>query len=161
MLLWPRLGGGLEALRRNPRSHSLNTPTRPKELAGLGYPSRPEKKARSNRPAPEPPPGSLQVGQADKLAEDKARLARGGPLGPEPSSEPMSGRNLGTPLPISARLEGAALDWVGADQPKGTSCQPDASPAPGAVATPSCQSREAPRWRRPSNKVGLNRGMLV
>lgn len=55
MLLWPRRGGGLEALRRNLRNHSFNTPTGPKELPGLGYPSRPEKKARSNRPAPEPP----------------------------------------------------------------------------------------------------------
>lgn len=53
-MLWPRLGGRLEPLRRSPRSHSLNTPTRPKELPGLG-PSRPEEKARSNRPAPEPP----------------------------------------------------------------------------------------------------------
>lgn len=55
MLLWPRRGGRLEALRRNPRSHNLNTPTRPKELPGLGYPNSPKKKARSNRPAPETP----------------------------------------------------------------------------------------------------------
>lgn len=52
--------------------------------------------------------------------------------GAEPSSEPMSERSFGTPRPISARLEGAAFDWVGEDRGR------------GAELSASCKSR---LWR--------------
>lgn len=48
-----RLAGGSEEEPKKPQPQ--NTPIRPKELPGLDYPSRPEKKARSNRPALELP----------------------------------------------------------------------------------------------------------
>lgn len=99
MLLWPRRGGRLEPLRRNPRSHSLNTPTRPKELPGIGYPSCPEEKARSNKPAPEPPLVPFRLARLTNWQRTRQGRLGAGPW-TEPFSEPMSDPSLGTPRPI-------------------------------------------------------------
>lgn len=77
-----------------------------------------ERKSRSYNPVFATPHVPLQVGEGARLtnrrAGERGAGRRGGPTGGWASSEPMSSRHFGTPRPITARMEGAAFDWVGA-----------------------------------------------
>lgn len=65
MLLWPREGGGQEALGRTPSSHSINTPTRPEKRAtSARLPQPPGEEAAQQQAWARTASGSLQVGRA-------------------------------------------------------------------------------------------------